>query len=123
MNVEKQSDLTLGEERYLERTREAEKEGSSLHAYYRAHGLSLNMLYKVRRQLVAKGIVAASTNAPVSARPASKLVEVRLAQGMGKVEMPVAGSVCRLRHPSGWVIECGGWPEPRWLAGLMETRS
>jgi hypothetical protein len=124
MNVEKQSDLTLGEQRYLERAQEAVKEGTSLHAYYRAHGLSLNMLYKVRRQLVAKGrIVAASTDAPVSGRPASKLVEVRLAQRMGKVEMPVAGSVCRLRHPSGWVIECGGWPEPRWLAGLMEARS
>lgn len=66
MNVEKQSDLTLGEQRYLERAREAEKERTSLHAYYRAHGLSLNMLYKVRRQLVAKGIVASSTDAPVS---------------------------------------------------------
>jgi len=123
MNIEKQAELTLGEQRYLERAREAEKERTSLHAYYRAHGLSLNMLYKVRRQLVSKGIVAAPADRPVSADSPGKLVEVRVAQGMGKIEMPVVGSACRLRHPSGWVIECGSWPEPRWLAGLMEVRS
>ena len=123
MNVEKQADLTLGEQRYLERAREAEKEGTSLHAYYRAHGLSLNMLYKVRRQLVAKGIVAPPAGPPASADQPSKLVEVRIAQRLGKVEIPAAGSVCRLRHPSGWMIECGSWPEPVWLAGLMEIRS
>jgi len=124
MNVEKQTELTLGEQRYLERAREAEKERASLHAYYRTHGLSLNMLYKVRRQLVAKGIVAPPARAPVSAERPTKLVEVRLAQAMGKTEIPAAASsVCRLRHPSGWTIECGMWPEPRWLAGLMELQS
>ena len=123
MNVEKQAELTLGEQRYLERAREAEKEGTSLHLYYRTHGLSLNMLYKVRRQLVAKGIIAPPAGAPVSAERPTKLVEVRVAQAMGKIEIPAASSVCRLRHPSGWIIECGMWPEPRWLAGLMELRS
>jgi len=124
MNVEKQAELTLGEQRYLERAREAEKEGTSLHAYYRTHGLSLNMLYKVRRQLVAKGIVAPAAHAPpVSAERPAKLVEVRVAQALGKIEIPATGSVCRLRHPSGWMIECGMWPEPRWLAGLLELRS
>jgi hypothetical protein len=68
-------------------------------------------------------MVAPPADREVSADRGSKLVEVRIAPGMGKAERPMAGSVCRLRHPSGWMIECGTWPEPRWLAGLLEARS
>jgi hypothetical protein len=32
---------------------------------------------------------------------------------------PLAAAVCRVRHPSGWVIECASLPEARWLAALM----
>lgn len=122
MSDEKPGELTLGEQRYMERMHEAEKEGMSLHAYYRAHGLNLNMLYKVRQQLQRKGIVPPPADRQVSPGRSAKLVEVRVAQPMRKIEVPMPGSVCRLRHPSGWLIECGSWPEPRWLAGLMETR-
>jgi len=122
MNEEKQGELTLGEQRYMERVREAEEEGLSLHAYYRAHGLSLNMLYKVRRQLVRKGIVAPDGAPPEAGKP-GKLVEVRVADSVSRAGFPAAGAVCRLRHPSGWLIECGTWPDPRWLSGLMEVRS
>jgi hypothetical protein len=27
--------------------------------------------------------------------------------------------VCRLTGPNGWVIECCGWPETKWVAALM----
>lgn len=55
MSEEKREELTLGEQRFLERVREAESEGVSLQEYYRTHGLSMAMLYKVRRRLVQKG--------------------------------------------------------------------
>jgi hypothetical protein len=34
----------------------------------------------------------------------------------GRLEAP--GLVCRLHNPSGWLTECGEWPDPRWLTGL-----
>jgi len=122
MNDEKR-ELTLGEQRYMERAREAEEEGISLNAYYRAHGLSLNMLYKVRRQLVQKGILPPLRERQEAESAAGKLVPVRVTGVWGRAGSEAPGAVCRVRHPSGWMIECGTWPEPTWLAGLMEVRS
>jgi hypothetical protein len=119
MNDEKR-ELTLGEQRYMERMREAEEEGMSLNAYYRAHGLSLNMLYKVRRQLVQKGILPPSRKPQEAQSAAGKWAAIHVTGVLGPPGIE-AGAVCRLRHPSGWLIECGMWPEPRWLAGLMEV--
>jgi hypothetical protein len=114
MSDEKRGDLTLGQQRFLERMQEAQKEGVSLPDYYRAHGLSMAMLYKVRRQLVQKGLVPA-TRAPaqMEAGP-GKFVQVRVPQSLGGAELADRGTVCRLRHPSGWLIECGMWPHPQW---------
>lgn len=58
MSDEKRGELTLGQQRFLERMQEAQNEGVSLSDYYRAHGLSMAMLYRVRRQLVQMGHVA-----------------------------------------------------------------
>ncbi len=126
MNEQKQAELTLGERRYLERAREAQAEGVSLRDYYLAHGLSVRMLSRVQRQLADKGIVPPLSEIAAGAgKPGKpgKLIEVRVADSVGRAGFPAAGPVCRLRHPSGWLIECGMWPDPRWLSGLMEVRS
>ncbi|MGH8268915.1 MAG: hypothetical protein ACRES1_02545 [Steroidobacteraceae bacterium] len=123
MTEQKQAELTLGERRYLERVQEAQSEGVSLRDYYLAHGLSLRMLSKVQRQLSQKGIAPPPITAVVEAGKPGKLIEVRVADCVGGAGFPAAGPVCRLRHPSGWLIECGMWPDPRWLSGLMEVRS
>ena len=52
MNDVTRGELTLGQRRFMERMQEAQKEGVSLTDYYRAHGLSMAMLYKVRHQLI-----------------------------------------------------------------------
>ena len=119
MTEQKQAELTLGERRYLERVREAQSEGVSLRDYYLAHGLSLRMLSRVQRQLSDKGMVPPPGSAVVEAGTTGKLIEVRIGNGVGRAGLPAAGPVCRLRHPSGWMIECGVWPEPVWMAGLM----
>ena len=122
MTEQKQAELTLGERRYLERVREAQAEGVTLRDYYLAHGLSLRMLSRVQRQLAEKGIAPPPSEMPAGAGKTGKLIEMRVAdQGRCGVSA-LSGSVCRLRHPSGWMIECGMWPEPRWLAGLMELQ-
>ena len=122
MTEQKQAELTLGERRYLERGREAQGEGISLRDYYLAHGLSPRMLSRVQRQLADKGMMPPPSSAVAEAGKAGKLIEVRVADSVGGATFPAAGPVCRLRHPSGWLIECGMWPDPQWLSGLMEVR-
>ena len=123
MTEQKQAELTLGERRYLERVREAQDEGVSLKDYYLAHGLSPRMLSKVQRQLADKGMMPPPSSAMAEVGKPGKLIEVRVADSVGRTGFAAAGPVCRLRHPSGWLIECGMWPDPRWLSGLMEVRS
>ena len=117
MNAQHES-LTPGEQRFLERQEEAEKEGVTLPEYYRSHGLSLQALYSVRKQLVRKGPLpqgrlGRSQSKPTT--PPGRFVAVQLV-GPSAVA-PVKG--CRLRSPSGWLIECDGLPDPAWLAGVM----
>jgi len=115
----KSEDLTAAEQQYLERAKTAEGEGVSLAQYYRANGLSVYSLYNVRRRLIQKGVVARGRAAWSTARAkAEAFVAVRV------VSPTEAGSssVCRLRHPSGWVIECFSWPEPSWMAALTGER-
>jgi len=117
MSEETRGELTLGQQRLLERMQEAQNEGVSLSDYYRAHGLSMAMLYKVRRQLVQKGVVP-SARPQLTSGP-EKFVQVRVQESPEGAELTVRGPVCRLRHPSGWLIECAMWPHPRWLLQLM----
>ena len=120
MSDETRGELTLGQQRFMERMQEAQNEGVSLPDYYRAHGLSMAMLYKVRRQLVQKGIVP-PTRPQLTSGP-EKFVQVRVQESLVAAELAVRGPVCRLRHPSGWLIECGMWPEAQWLLQLMGER-
>jgi transposase-like protein len=122
MREETRGELTLAEQRLLERVQEAASEGVSLRDYYRAHGLSVTMLYKVRRRLVQKGLLPPLRQSAGTTEVPGKLVEVRVTEAMQEAEVALPGLVCRVHHPSGWLIECGEWPDPRWLAGLMGAR-
>jgi hypothetical protein len=119
MSEETRGELTLGQQRFMERMQEAQNEGVSLPEYYRAHGLSMAMLYKVRRQLVQKGIVPPTRQQEQMVSGPGKFVQVRVHDALGGAELAVGGPVCRLRHPSGWLIECGMWPQPQWLLQLI----
>ncbi len=120
MSDETRGELTVGQQRFMERMQEAQKEGLSLPDYYRAHGLSMAMLYKVRRQLVQKGIVPPPPEQTASCP--GKFVQVRVQESLTGAQLAVPGPVCRVRHPSGWLIECGMWPQPQWLLQLMGER-
>jgi hypothetical protein len=122
MSDETREELTLGQQRFMERMQEAQNEGVALPDYYRAHGLSMAMLYKVRRQLVQKGIVPPTREQEQMVSGPEKFVQVRVPESPGGAELTVRGPVCRLRHPSGWLIECGMWPQPQWLLQLMGER-
>ena len=122
MNDVTRGELTLGQRRFMERMQEAQKDGVSLTDYYRAHGLSMAMLYKVRRQLVQMGILPPTRQPEQMMGGPGKFVQVRVQESLGGAELTIRGPVCRLRHPSGWLIECGMWPQPQWLLQLMGER-
>jgi len=72
-------ELTPAEQRYLERTREAQQRGLTLKQYYRSSGLSPSWLHKVRGRLLRKGVV---TPEGIELRPAmargGQFVEARV---------------------------------------------
>jgi hypothetical protein len=120
MNTQHES-LTPGEQRFLERQQEADREGITLPEYYRSHGLSLHALYSVRKQLVSKGVLPRGPGGRPASTPtalAGKFVAVRVAAAT-----LVPGKSCRLRSPSGWVIEFDGMPEISWVSALMGVQS
>lgn len=107
----KHDGLTPAEQRYLEHTREAQKQGLSLPQYYRSAGLSVYSLYNIRRQLLRKGVVESRRAERAAPSKPRRFVAVRVA-----APSAASGRVCRLRHPSGWMIECDSWPPAGWLA-------
>lgn len=120
----KQRDLTPREQAYFEHVRQAKDEGLTLKAYCEQRGLKVGSLYGVRRHLMEKGIVPrvlppktkAKAQTRAKQKGSGKFVAVRLAE-----EGPSAGqAVCRVRHPSGWIIECGRFPEAGWVLELMK---
>jgi len=111
----KHEDLTAGERRYLEHARVAESQGISLLQYYRAKGLSVYTLYNIRRGLIRKGVVARGRAVGAMQAKSGGFIEVRVAPSDAQTTSPK----CQLRHPSGWVIECGSLPDVRWLSALV----
>ena len=113
-------DLTPAEQRYLERVGEAKERGLTLEQYYCASGLSLEWLQRIRRQLRRKGVVLPERAARAAEVTSGEFVEVRVRPAPAMKSESMA--VCRVRHPSGWVIECGSWPEPSWVMALVGER-
>jgi len=115
----KQQELTPRAQAYFEHVRRAKEQGLTLTAYCQREGLNVRSLYSVRRDLVDKGLMP-RTLAPRTKKEAraGEFVAVRVAASGNGAEL-----VCRVRHPSGWTIECGRWPEAAWMSQLMRGAS
>lgn len=116
--MDNREDLTRAERRFLERAAEAQQQGVTLEQYYRACGLSIGWLYNIRRQLQGKGVVVPEPTARSAAIARGKFVEVCV-RGASRSE---GSAVCRVRHASGWMIECASWPEVSWVRQLIGER-
>jgi transposase-like protein len=120
----KREELTAGERRYLEHVRRAGSQGMELSQYCRSVGLNPFSLYSMRRQMRRKGLLAPAQQAASAAgakepRVPGRFVAVRVGEPAVPAAATAAGLVCRLRHPSGWMIECGSWPESSWVQALV----
>jgi hypothetical protein len=115
----KQAELTAREQAYFDHRRAAKEQGLSLTAYCKNVGLNVRSLYTVRRELVEKGVVPRtfeSKKKTPKKKHSGRFVAVRLAAADGPKD---AQATCRLRHPSGWTIECRDWPQASWMSALV----
>lgn len=114
-----QRELTPREEAYFEHVRRAKEQGSSLKEYCEKLGMNVRSLYGVRRDLVNQGVLPRTLPLKEEKRQkksvSGKFVAVRLTAGGTNG----AEAVCRVRHPSGWTIECGHLPEAAWVLALV----
>jgi hypothetical protein len=112
--------LTEREQQALEHMRKAQELGTTLKEYASRFGLDVQKLYQLRKPLVRKGALGparSEAKKPRRADEASALVAVHIVpSGAAPGGTPVT---CRLMHPSGWVIECGGLPPVAWMTAVL----
>ena len=111
-NLEALSDRERACLAYLE---EAKKLGVSFSRYCREKELKLHEWGWVKRVLIRKGVFDGRRRTEKS-KPAG-FVRVRVAPAA--VAAATTTAVCRIRHPSGWMIECASFPEASWMSALM----
>ena len=112
--------LSEREQQCLEHVKQAQELGVSFAEFCRSFDLNVNTWYPIRQGLVRKGVIDGppKTDEPEELKEATPVpagfAEVRIAR------TPAAPAVmCRIRHPSGWVIECANWPDGSWMAALF----
>jgi hypothetical protein len=108
-NVEGLSDRERACLAYLD---EAKKLGVSFSRYCREKALKRNEWAWVKRALVRKGVIGGRRRAE-EGKPVG-FVPVRVAPAAATTT-----TVCRIRHPSGWTIECASFPAASWMSALM----
>lgn len=106
--------LSERERAYLEHARQGRELGVSFAAYCRQKGLPITPWYWVRSRLVRKGVISGREKA--GARKCAGFAPVQ-------VVPPSSATVCRIRHPAGWVIECESLPQAQWLTALLSGAS
>ena len=94
---------------------EAKRLGVNFSRYCREKDLSFHQWAWVKRALLRKGVIDARSRTEKTKR--GGFVPVRVAPA--PVVAAVATTVCRIRHPSGWTIECASFPEVSWMSALM----
>ncbi len=112
--------LTEREQQALEHMRKAQELGTTLKEYASRFGLDVQQLYQIRKPLVRKGAlgpVHSQIRQPRRVDKARAFLPVRIASS---APAPSSAPVrCRLVHPSGWVLECDGFPPAAWMTAVL----
>ena len=113
--------LTERERECMKHIRQARERGLSFAEYCRSVGLKANEWHAVRHGMVKKGLMppgpGAKTKRTPSRRKSARFIPVRVEPSNGTGAW--GGTACRVRHPSGCIIECVSWPELDWMKGLL----
>lgn len=109
------AEMTEKQRAAVEALQGARREGKSLSEYAKAHGLAIWGLYNALSCLRRKGVLPKTER---SRNLRDKFVAVRLVSERPIPAHPSSGMICRIVYRAGYVIECGEWPPPSWLAAL-----
>jgi hypothetical protein len=112
--------LTEREQEALEHMRKAQELGTTLKEYASRVGLDVQQLYQLRKPLVRKGALGPAwgkAKEPPQADKSGAFLAVRIVPSASTPGSPAVA--CRLMHPSGWVLECGGFPPASWMAAIV----
>jgi hypothetical protein len=117
--------LSERERECLKHFRQAREGGVSFAEYCRSSGLKANEWHAVRHGVVVKGLMPPGQGGGSKKKPSRKkgarFIPVHVkSSGMTVASAAVA---CRVRHPSGCVIECVSWPDASWIMGLLRSQS
>ena len=114
--------LSERERACLAHLEEAKKLGKSFSQYCRDKQISMHQWTWIKRALVRKGVIGGRRRVPVEGPTAAGFIPVRVAPAaVAATTTPT--TVCRIRHPSGWTIECASYPEVSWMLALMSGES
>jgi len=94
-----------------EHVERAQSQGQTVAEYCRQTGVSVHALYSARRQLKDKGLVPGLPKQQPVRKKAGKFIAVSVTEAVPAI-------VCRVRHSTGWLIECASWPDPSWMKQL-----
>ena len=97
---------------------QAKKLGVSFSRYCREKQLSLHQWAWVKRVLVRKGVIGERCRKE-EPKAVVGFAAVRITPATATITTTAATAGCRIRHPSGWTIECASYPEVAWLSALM----
>jgi hypothetical protein len=107
----KNVEMTDLQRQSLEHLERARREGLSVKAYARAHGIPAQRIYDAVARLRRRGAL------PDHSVKRGKFIAVKIAPP----PLISNATVCRMLVPGGLVIECLQWPPRTWLESMART--
>jgi len=111
--------LTQKQREAVEAMEGAHRAGVSLTDYAKAKGLELRPVYDAIAALRRRGALPPADR---RRKRKSRFVAVRVTSSSAPMAAVRSGLVCRLLRSDGCAIECGEWPEPKWVAAVLAGR-
>jgi len=101
----------------LAHLRQAKELGVNFSQYCGERDLKFHQWMWVKRGLFRKGVIERARRTGKTKSAGFALV--RIAPAAATMPTTAATRGCRIRHPSGWTIECTGYPDVSWLSRLL----
>jgi hypothetical protein len=113
--------LTQKQREAVEALEGARRAGVPLSDYTKSKGLELRPVYDAIATLRRRGALPPADR-PRKRKSKSRFVAVRVTSSPAPIAGVRGGLVCRLIRSDGCAIECGEWPEPKWVAAVLTGR-